>query len=132
MKRTKIVCTIGQASESKSKIERMVKSGLNVARLNFSHGSYKHHTMLINNIRSVAAKTGKPVAILQDLQGPRIRIGNVVKEGIKVNTGEQIVLVPEHFRIALKDVSTFIPIQYPNLYRDLKVGNPILIDDAKI
>ncbi|MFA6214942.1 MAG: pyruvate kinase [Patescibacteria group bacterium] len=132
MKRTKIVCTIGPASETKSKIELMVKSGLNVARLNFSHGTYKHHTLLINNLRKVAAKTGQPVAILQDLQGPRIRTGNIAAEGIKVEAGEFIYLVPENFRISLKDVSAFIPIQYPGLYRDLKPGNPVLIDDAKI
>ena len=132
MKRTKIVCTIGPASESKSKIERMVTAGLNVARLNFSHGTYKHHTLLITNIRSVSAKLGKPVAILQDLQGPRIRIGDVAKEGIKVEKGQKISLVPENFKIALKDVATFIPIQYPNLYRDVKPGDLILIDDARI
>ena len=132
MKRTKIVCTIGPASESKSKIERMVTAGLNVARLNFSHGTYKHHALLITNIRNVSAKLGKPVAILQDLQGPRIRIGDVAKEGIKVEKGQKISLVPENFKIALKDVATFIPIQYPNLYRDVKPGDLILIDDARI
>lgn len=132
MKRTKIVCTIGPASETKTKIEQMIKSGLNVARLNFSHGTYKHHLMLINNIRTVAQKLGQPIAILQDLQGPRIRIGDVAKEGIKVEKGEIISLVPENYKISLKNVSTFIPIQYPDLYRDLKAGDPILIDDAKI
>ncbi|MFA6410635.1 MAG: pyruvate kinase [Candidatus Buchananbacteria bacterium] len=132
MKRTKIVCTIGPASETKTKIEKMIKSGLNVARLNFSHGSYEHHAMLINNIRQVSNKLGQPVAILQDLQGPRIRTGNIEKDGIKVEAGQKIYLVPENFKISLKDISTFIPIQYPNLYRDVKPGDPILIDDAKI
>lgn len=132
MKRTKIVCTIGPASESKSKIEKMVKAGLNVARLNFSHGSYKHHAMLISNVRQVSAKLNSPVAILQDLQGPRIRIGNVAKEGIKLQIGEEISLVPENYRLALKDASTYIPIQFPDLYRDVKPGDPVLIDDAKV
>ena len=132
MKRTKIVCTIGPSSESRSKIEQMIVSGLNVARLNFSHGTYEHHLMLINNIRQAVAKIGASVAILQDLQGPRIRIGKVAKEGIKVQSGQKIYLVPEHFKIALKDITTFIPIQYPNLYRDLKPGKMILIDDGKV
>jgi len=132
MKRTKIVCTIGPASESKTKIEQMVKSGLNVARLNFSHGTYKHHSMLIKNIRSVSKKLNQPVAILQDLQGPRIRIGNVSEEGIKVDKGEEIFLVPENYQVTLKNISTFIPIQYPDLYKDVKAGDSILIDDAKI
>jgi pyruvate kinase len=69
---------------------------------------------------------------MQDLQGPRIRIGDVAKEGIKVEKGEEISLVPENYKIALKDVATFIPIQYPDLYRDLKPGDPVLIDDARI
>ena len=132
MKRTKIVCTIGPASESKTKIEQMVKSGLNVARLNFSHGTYKHHAMLIKNIRSVSDKLDEPIAILQDLQGPRIRIGGVAKEGIRVEAGEEIYLVPENFKISLKNISTFIPIQYPDLYKDVKPKDPILVDDAKI
>ncbi|MFA6255055.1 MAG: pyruvate kinase [Patescibacteria group bacterium] len=132
MKRTKIVCTIGPASEAKTKIETMIQSGLNIARLNFSHGSHKHHALLINNLRRVADKLGQPIAVLQDLQGPRIRIGEIAEEGIKVEAGQTISLVPENFRISLKDVATFIPIQYPNLYKDLKPGDPILIDDAKI
>lgn len=132
MKRTKIVCTIGPASESKTKIEQMINSGLNVARLNFSHGTYKHHETLINNIRSVAKKLDQPVAILQDLQGPRIRTGDVSKEGIKVDKGEEIFLVPENYKVTLKNIATFIPIQYEDLYKDVKVGDPILIDDAKI
>lgn len=132
MKRTKIVCTIGPASESRTKIEQMAKAGLNVARLNFSHGTYKHHQMLIDNIRSAAKKLNQPIGILQDLQGPRIRTGNIAKEGLELAKGQKIYLVPENFKIALKDVSTFIPIQCPDLYRYLKPKNPILIDDAKI
>jgi pyruvate kinase len=103
-----------------------------VARLNFSHGTYKHHAMLIGNLRLISKKLNKPVAILQDLQGPRIRIGNLVQEGIKVEKGQKISLVPEQYKISLKDISTFIPIQYPELYKDVKPGDPILIDDAKI
>ncbi len=132
MKRTKIVCTIGPASETKTKIEQMIKSGLNVARLNFSHGSYKHHEMLIKNIRDISRKLKSPVAIMQDLQGPRIRIGNLAKEGIKVEKNQKISLVPERYKVSLKDVLTFIPIQYSELYKDVRPGDPILIDDAKI
>ncbi|MBI5222522.1 MAG: pyruvate kinase, partial [Candidatus Magasanikbacteria bacterium] len=69
-KRTKIVCTLGPSSESSETITKMVKAGMNVARLNFSHGTYDNHIMLMGNIRSVAEKTGEPVAIMQDLQGP--------------------------------------------------------------
>ncbi|MFA6322824.1 MAG: pyruvate kinase, partial [Candidatus Buchananbacteria bacterium] len=132
MKHTKIVCTIGPASESKEMIEKMIRAGLNVARLNFSHGSYKHHAMLIRNIREVSARLNQPVAIMQDLQGPRIRTGDVGAEGIKLAAGQEIVLVPENYKVTLKEVSTFIPIQYAELYRDLSKGDKILIDDGKI
>lgn len=132
MKHTKIVCTIGPSSESKEMISKMVKAGLNVARLNFSHGSYKHHAMMINNIRFIGKQLDQPLAIMQDLQGPRIRTGNVGPEGIKLEAGQEIVLVPENYKVTLKEVSTFIPIQYPELYRDLDVGAKILIDDGKI
>ena len=111
MKRTKIVCTIGPASETRTKIERMIRSGLNVARLNFSHGTYKHHTMLINNIRTAAKKLGQPVAILQDLQGPRIRIGNIPKEGIKIKKGQELVLAAGDFKPPVKSDLVFIPVR---------------------
>ncbi|MBU0670729.1 pyruvate kinase, partial [Patescibacteria group bacterium] len=81
-KRTKIVCTIGPASENKTTLEKMFKAGMDVVRLNFSHGNYKQHAILLNNIRAASKKMKKPVAIMQDLQGPRIRIGEVDKNGI--------------------------------------------------
>lgn len=132
MKRTKIVCTIGPSSDSPEILAKMIKSGLNVARLNFSHGSYKHHALLIKNIRKVSEQLNQPVAIMQDLQGPRIRTGDVGKEGIKISTGETVFLVPENYKVTLKEVSTYIPIQYADLYRELGKGNKILIDDGKI
>ena len=110
----------------------MIKSGLNVARLNFSHGTYEHHQMLINNLRTVAKKLKTRIAIIQDLQGPRIRIGEVAKAGIEVNSGDEVILVPENYRVPIKALSMYIPIQYPQLYRDLKVGHQVLIDDAII
>ncbi len=132
MKRTKIIATIGPASETRKMMESMISAGMNVARLNFSHGNYEHHSKLIANLRAAAKKTGANLALLQDLQGPRIRIGEVVKEGIEVKPGEEIVLVPEDYSVPLKSANLFIPIQYPQLYRDLEVGHQILIDDALI
>ena len=132
MKRTKIVCTIGPASESKNKLEQMMKAGLNVCRLNFSHGTYKHHAMLIRNIRAVSKKLNHPVAILQDLQGPKIRIGDLPEAGIKVKKGQTIFLVQQSFKAAKNSKETFVPIQYDNLYKDVKTGDRILIEDGKI
>jgi len=86
-KQTKIVCTIGPACQDVETLEKMVRAGMNVARLNFSHGTYENHEMLIKNIREVEKKTGEPVAILQDLQGPKIRIGEMPEGGINIKTG---------------------------------------------
>jgi len=132
MKRTKIVATIGPASETKTMMENLISSGMNVARLNFSHGSYSNHSMLIKNIRYAAKKSKANVAIMQDLQGPRIRIGDVAEEGIKVESGQEVTLVPENYIIPVKKLGLYIRIQYKELYRDVKSGHPILIDDANI
>lgn len=132
MKRTKIVCTIGPASESRIMISKMVKAGLNVARLNFSHNTYHHHSTLIENIRAVSKRLKQPIAIMQDLQGPRIRIGKLQPNGIQVTEGLKVVLVPEGESIAIKPGEVMIPMQYPKLYADLKPKDPILIDDALI
>ena len=77
LRRTKIVCTIGPASNSEDKIAALVAAGMNVARLNFSHGSHADHAAVIANIRRVSRRLAKPVSILQDLQGPKIRTGTL-------------------------------------------------------
>ena len=83
MKRmTKIVCTIGPASRNYKMIKDLIKKGMNVARLNFSHGTHEEHQQAIENIRKASLKTGKVVAILQDLGGPKIRIGKIRKESV--------------------------------------------------
>jgi len=76
MRRTKIVCTIGPASESEEVLERLVLAGMDVARLNFAHGTHEEHARVIQRIRDLDAKLGKPVAIIQDLPGPKIRLGD--------------------------------------------------------
>ena len=77
MRRAKIVATIGPASESEEALESLIKAGINVARLNFSHGTHQEHEAKIARIRSVSKKLGMPVGILQDLQGPKIRVGKL-------------------------------------------------------
>ena len=91
MKRTKIVCTIGPASENPRILTKLVQNGMNVARLNFSHGSYENHAQLIRDIRKISDKLDKPVAILQDLQGPKIRVSKL-PEPITVKKGQQITI----------------------------------------
>lgn len=132
MKRTKIVATIGPASEDKATMIKLIKAGMNVARLNFSHGTYSHHLKLIKNLRFASKNAGRDLAIIQDLQGPRIRIGVVKSSGIVVQKAETVFLVAEEQIKKQKIKGKSIPIQYSNLYRDLKKNDPVLIDDAMI
>ena len=133
-KRTKIVCTIGPASESKSVLEKMAKAGMNVVRLNFSHGTYSHHEKLLQNIRAVSKKLDQPIAIMQDLQGPRIRVGEVPKDGLELTRKEKVILVPDSW-MKKKDLPKTVqpvPLGYENLYKYVKPRNHILINDGLI
>jgi pyruvate kinase len=107
MKRTKIIATIGPACESPKILTQLVKNGMNVARLNFSHGSYDNHLQLMENIRSVSAKLKTPIGIMQDLQGPKIRIGKLekpvaVKKGQKINLGGATVPLDFDISVSVK------------------------------
>ena len=91
-KRTKIICTIGPASEKETIISRFIKNGMNNARLNFSHGTHDNHKMLIRNIRAAAKKNKEVIGIIADLQGPKIRMGNMGAEGVNLANGEKVIL----------------------------------------
>lgn len=121
---TKIVCTIGPASSTPDVIRRLMLAGMNVARLNFSHGTHEQHARTIATIRGTAEDLGRPIAILGDLQGPRIRIGHLA-EAVRLAEGERIVLVPE----ALADGGG-IPVTYDALADDVRPGGTILVDDG--
>ena len=124
--RTKIVATIGSASNSPEIIEQMVHRGMNVARLNFSHGSYEDHARTIELLR-VSTKLTTPITILQDLQGPKIRVGQLPKAGVLLKLGTQITLIPE----TEKSVDTDnIAIDYPYLAEEAIAGTQILLDDG--
>ena len=94
-RRAKIVCTLGPASQSLEQISGLIDAGMNVARLNFSHGTHEFHKNLILQIRQASKDKKVPVGILQDLQGPKLRAGNLPKEGIRLNPGDVLVLYPE-------------------------------------
>ncbi len=127
-KRTKIVCTIGPACETEDTIAAMVKAGMNVARLNFSHGSYENHQMLIDTIRTVEEKTGHPIAIIQDLQGPKIRIGALPPKGIELKKGETVV-----FDTAIDQYDDeVIPVDYKDLHTYIEPKQRLLLADGKI
>ncbi len=124
-KQTKIVATIGPACEAVDTLERMVKAGMNVCRLNFSHGSHENHAMLIEHIREVEKQTGEPIAILQDLQGPKLRLGELPESGIELKAGEEVVFAHE------PENSGELPIGFEQLHEYVKPGERILLDDGK-
>ena len=127
-KRTKILATIGPASDSEEMIEKLISGGINGARLNFSHGSHEEHAAKIAKIREISAKLGKNIAILQDLQGPKIRLGDIVDNRFDVVEGDEIVL---DYAIQQHDGSANLPVQY-NLAEKVKVGEPVYIFDGKV
>lgn len=128
LKKTKICCTIGPSCEDVKTLTDMVKAGMNIARLNFSHGDYESHEKLIRNIRKVEEKTGEPVAIMQDLQGPKIRIGSMPEKGIAVKESDKITLDTSVQEYKGKE----LPIDYADLHKYILKGNRILIDDGHI
>lgn len=126
-KKTKIVCTIGPATESVEKLTELVEAGMNVMRLNFSHGDFNEHQNRVTNIREVMKKTGKTVAILQDLGGPKIRTGEFKNAPVTINAGQKFVFTTEQIMGDENKVS----INYPLLPKEVKVGGMILVDDGK-
>lgn len=126
-RRTRIVCTIGPASSSPMVLTRMMRAGMDVARLNFSHGTHDQHRKLLETIRSSAKKAEKYISIIQDLQGPKIRVGVLPDTGIAIHDGESIV-----FSTAVKTYETNgpIPVTHPSLHKDVKKDDHILLDDG--
>ena len=126
-KRTKIVCTLGPASEDVGVITKMVNAGMNVARLNFSHGTYGNHKLLMKNIRTVEKETGEPLAIMQDLQGPKIRVGILPEKGVELKEGGMV-----SFDTGMIDYAdNIIPVDYRLLHEFVSPGERILLNDGR-
>lgn len=128
MKRTKIVCTIGPASEKVETLVQLLQHGMNVARLNFSHGTHEEHGQRINNIRQASQLTGIPVAIMLDTKGPEIRTGQLKEGKILLEAGQEINLTTE----IIQGDAQRISISEEQLIYDLSVGDRILLDDGLI
>jgi pyruvate kinase len=122
--RTKIVCTIGPASSSPEVLRALIEAGMNVARINFSHGTHEGHAKVIAGVREAAKELGRPIAILGDLQGPRIRIGDL-KAPIEVAAESVLDFVPEEFA-----KGNDVPVTYDHIATDVKVGGRILVNDG--
>ncbi|MEO0408850.1 MAG: pyruvate kinase [Cyanobacteria bacterium P01_A01_bin.135] len=130
-RRTKIVATIGPASSSPDVIRQMIKAGMNIARLNFSHGNYKDHAARVHLLRAIADELETPITILQDLQGPKVRVGQLPEGGVMLVTGESITLVPDAPTEGPRPNSASrVSIDYPHLAKEAKPGTQILLDDG--
>jgi pyruvate kinase len=127
MRKTKIVCTIGPSSESLENTKKLINAGMNVARLNFSHGDFEEHGNRIKNIRQACSELGTTVAILLDTKGPEIRLGKLADE-YELIQGETVTLTTEEI---IGDRNR-LPVTYANLPADVEVGSTILIDDGLI
>lgn len=126
-RKTKIICTIGPVSESKEMMTKLVENGMNIIRLNFSHGDYEEHGNRINNIREVVKETGKNVAILLDTKGPEVRLGDFENKQETYGKGEEVTIVREK----ILGTHEKFHIQCPEIFNDVEVGGTILIDDGK-
>jgi pyruvate kinase len=130
MRKAKIVCTIGgPASDTPERLGQLIESGMDVARLNFSHGSHESHGRTIKALREAAGRRHTPVAIIQDLQGPRIRIGTILEGWIDVVADQDVRLLTA---LVAPSSSTDIPVTYQYLARDVQPGAHILIDDGLV
>lgn len=127
MRRTKIIATLGPASQSPEMIRQLILAGMDVARLNFSHGTYPDHARVIGNLRKISAELDKPITILQDLQGPKIRVGILPQGQMELEKETIMKLVPEDLYTGLNDE---IPIDYPSIAEEVKPGMQVLLDDG--
>ena len=125
MRRTKIVATLGPATSSEEMIGKLVQAGVNVTRLNFSHGAHEDHINNARTVRAAAKEHGRNVAILQDIQGPKIRTGEVA-EGTELEEGSEVTLAPGDFEGDANRLST----SYEDLAQDVDEGDRLLIDDG--
>ena len=128
MKKTKIVCTIGPATKEVETLKQMILAGMNVARINFSHGGYPEQEGFVKAVKQAREELGMPVSLLLDTQGPEIRTGKLEEAPVQLVQGEKIVLVNEDI-IGNKDR---VSVSYKDLYKDVKPGSVVLIDDGKI
>jgi pyruvate kinase len=130
IRRAKIIATIGPSSNTIEVLEKMILAGMNSARINMSHGTYETHEQSIKNIRQASRNVGREIAILLDLQGPKIRVDKL-PEPLSLNEGEEWVIGPSHVKDSYPEyTSHFIPTIYKNLVKDAHVGARILFDDG--
>jgi pyruvate kinase len=129
MRRTRIICTIGPASRELDTLRQLARAGMDIARLNLAHGSYAEHAENVTRIRAVAKEEGRPIAVQVDLQGPKLRMGEMAGEGVRVEGGEEVTLT---IKQRVGDDPGALPVQNENLPDLVRPGDPVLIDDGLI
>ena len=130
MRRTKIVATIGPASRERKVLESLAQAGIDVVRLNFSHGEHQEHLAVMQSVREIAARLGRPIAILQDLSGPKIRTGRLEDDKpVELRKGERITITTDE---SIEGTARLISTTYDPLPRDVSPGDRILLDDGNL
>ena len=128
MRKTKIVCTLGPATDNEEVLRQMIQAGMNVARCNFSHATYEEHKKRMDTVKRLRKEAGQPVAILLDTKGPEVRIRNFKDGSIVLEEGQLFTLTADEVEGTKDKVS----VTYNRLYEDLEVGMRVLIDDGLI
>jgi len=128
MRRTKIICTVGPATAAPEKLQALVEAGMNVARLNFSHGAYEVHAQTFHHLRRISQELNKPIAIIQDLCGPKIRLGKLPPEGLMLTTGSEVTFLLQEKGENVNE----LPLPLPTLFAMMRIGEPILINDGRV
>ncbi len=126
--RTKIVATVGPACDTYEKLLELVKAGVNIFRLNFSHGTHEDKAKIIEHIRAINVKEPYNISILADLQGPKLRVGDIENGALLIEPGDILTFTSREKVVGTKEK---IYLSYPNLHEDVEVGNKILIDDGE-
>ncbi|MBX6722473.1 MAG: pyruvate kinase, partial [Dactylosporangium sp.] len=127
-RRAKIVCTLGPATASPDRIRALVEAGMDVARLNFSHGTHAEHEQMFHYVRQAAEATGRAVGILADLQGPKIRLGRFAAGPVQWRAGDTVVITSDEVAGTAERVSC----TYPRLPEEVKAGDRLLVDDGRV
>ncbi len=128
MRHAKIVCTIGPASRDIEIMRQLLDAGMDVVRVNMAHGSHGEHKLTISNTRQLEAESGKPIAVLMDLAGPKLRIGDIEGDEVILNEGDEFVVTTK----SIPGTKEIVSINYPEFPRDVKPGDTILIDEGLI
>jgi len=126
MRRTKIICTLGPASSTREQLDTLIRAGMNVARFNFSHGTHAEHAERMATLRSVARERGETIAIMQDLQGPKIRTGNLRDKQVTLEAGSTVIITTRDVPGDSIEIST----TYKDLPNDVRIGDRLLLSDG--